>query len=272
MLNQLPLAFKLLDNATFSSFFRGHGNQEALFGLQQFVKTIRNKNYNNNFIENSINPNLSCSIQNCINDNFLYLWGKPGVGKTHLLQATCNYALEYNIQAMYISLEQIVNVDHTDHLYEDIKEINNKNNNLSGLETVELLCLDNLQFIIGNIELQKEVFYLFNKIRSLGNKLIIASQDSPLHIPLTLLDLKSRMSWGITYLLSELSEAEKISALMMRAKQIGLDLRLEVAKFLLSRVSRSTKDLFALLEVLDNATLAAKRKLTVPFIKDFLKI
>ena len=246
MLNQLPLAFKLLDNATFASFFKGGNNQQVLFGLQQFLKSNEN---NNDF---------------SIKENFLYLWGKSGVGKTHLLQAMCNYALENNIQAMYISLEQIANLKFSTN--------DNQYDYLSGLETIELLCLDDLQFIINHVELQEKVLYLFNKIRTLGNKLIISANISPLYIPLNLLDLKSRMSWGVTYLLSELSDSEKISALMMRAKQIGLDLRLEVAKFLLARIPRSTKDLFATLEALDSATLAAKRKLTVPFVKDFLGV
>lgn len=252
MLNQLPLSFKLLDNATFSSFFTSSNNQQVLFGLQQFLRLNKNND--------DLNNNVNISIK----ENFLYLWGKSGVGKTHLLQAMCNYALENNIQAMYVSLEQIANLKFSTN--------DNQYDYLSGLETVELLCLDDLQFIIKHVELQEKVFYLFNKIRTLGNKLIISANISPLYIPLNLLDLKSRMSWGVTYLLSELSDFDKISALMMRAKQIGLDLRLEVAKFLLARIPRSTKDLFATLEELDSATLAAKRKLTVPFVKDFLGV
>lgn len=259
MLNQLPLAFKLLETATFNSFFTSVCNQQVLCGLQEFLVPGNKNKYNK--------------------ENFFYLWGKSGVGKTHLLQATCNYALENNIQAMYISLEQIVNLKyHLSCNTNNTHGINQENpecnlsNYLLGLESIQLLCLDNLECIINDLELQKEVFYLFNKIKSLDNKLIIAANDSPVHIPLILLDLKSRMSWGITYLLSELSEHDKMLALMMRAKQVGLNLPLKVAKFLLSRVSRGTKDLFATLEALDNATLSAKRKLTVPFIKYFLKI
>lgn len=228
MLAQLPLEFKLLDNATFAGFFAG-SNQQLLFAIKNFLNNTQ---------------------------EFFYLWGKHEVGKTHLLQACCSCALENNIQAMYVSLEGILETSDF----------------LDGLENIALLCLDDIQLVASNPQLEEKLFYLFNNIRAKQHKLIIAANVSPNNLPIQLPDLKSRMAWGVTYHLHELTDSEKIAALMMRAKQIGLQLNESVAKFLLARIPRSTGQLFAILERLDSASMAAKRKLTVPFVKQVLSL
>jgi DnaA family protein len=234
MIAQLPLEFNLLDNTTFSNFFFSTNNQQLLFALKNFVD-----------LDNS-------------QEGFFYLWGGKEVGKTHLLQACCSSALEKNIPAIYISLSNLlvntnkINIDFFD-----------------GLENLSLLCLDDLH-LVENSRFEEKLFYLFNNIRAKQHKLIVAARCVPNSLKLQLPDLKSRMAWGITYCLQGLTEQEKITALIMRAEQIGLQLSEPVANFLLSRVSRSTGQLFSILENLDNASLAAKRKLTIPFIKEVL--
>lgn len=235
MLAQLPLEFKLLDDATFSGFFAG-SNQQLLFALQNFLDLNNTQEF------------------------FFYLWGQHEVGKTHLLQACCNSALENNIQAIYVSLKNIL----------DVSNVASNADFFDGLENVSLLCLDDAQLISSNSCLEEKLFYLFNNIRAKKHKLIIAANLPPNSLKIQLPDLKSRMAWGITYHLHELTEQEKIEALMMRAMQIGLQLSEVVAKFLLSRISRSTGQLFSILERLDIASMAAKRKLTVPFVKEVL--
>jgi DnaA-homolog protein len=231
MITQLPLAFNLLDNVTFSNFFFSEQNKQLYFSLKNFLEP------------------------NNLQENFFYLWGNQEAGKTHLLQACCNYALEKNISAMYISLE---NYKH--------------NNFLDGLDNLNLLCLDNLNLLINNFKLEEQLFYFFNKMRAKRNKLIISSNCPPNKLNLELLDLKSRMSWGMNYCIYGLIEQEKVQALVMRAEQIGLKLDEIVANFLLTRISRNTGKLFKVLEELDMASLAAKRRLTIPFVKAVLNI
>ena len=234
MITQLPLKFNLLDNSTFSNFFLSPVNQQLLYALKNFVDLNNNQ------------------------EMFFYLWGGKEVGKTHLLQACCSMALEKNIPAIYVSLSNLlintnkINIDFFD-----------------GLENLSLLCLDDLH-LIENSKFEEKLFYLFNNLRAKQHKLIVAADCAPNGLKLQLPDLKSRMTWGVTYCLQGLTEQEKITALMMRAEQIGLQLIEPVANFLLARVSRSTGQLFDILENLDNASLAAKRKLTIPFIKEVL--
>ncbi len=230
MIPQLPLEFNLLDNSTFTNFFFSDNNQQLLFALKNFVDFKNNQ------------------------ENFFYLWGNKEVGKTHLLQACCGVQLSQNIPAMYLSLK------------------NNLNGNMDffdGLENLSLLCLDDLN-LMADSNLEEKLFYLFNNIRAKQHKLIVAADCAPSSLKLQLPDLRSRMSWGITYYLHALTEQEKIAALIMRAEQIGLNLSETVANFLISRVSRSTGQLFGTLESLDIASLAAKRKLTIPFVKEVL--
>jgi DnaA family protein len=229
---QLPLEFRLLDNATFAGFCPGD-NQQLLFALKNFL-------FNNS-------------------QEFFYLWGQNGVGKTHLLQACCNNAAEKNIQAMYLDAEYLLSVDL-------------KHNYLDGLEKVSLLCLDNIHLLAKHNLQEERFFYLFNNIRSQQHKLIVSAAIPPHLLEFQLLDLKSRMSWGEIYAIHDLTEEQKITALIMRAKQIGLDLSQAVANFLLSRIERDTGKLFATLRKLDKESLAAKRKLTIPFVKKVLKL
>lgn len=241
MLQQLPLEFKFLDSNTFIEFFPGK-NEKLLGALKNFLE-INNK------------------------QEFFYLWGKTQVGKTHLLQSCCNHVLPYNVQAMYLSLSNI-NLDF---------QINQNTSQIcidtffDGLEQIPLLCLDDIHLAVKNSYLEEKLFHLFNGIRSNKNKLIVAANNPPNNLGLSLPDLKSRLTWGITYHLQELSEQEKITALIMRAEQIGLQLSEKVARFLLLRIPRDTGELFSVLKRLDNASLiAVKRKLTIPFVRSVL--
>ena len=232
MLSQLPLEFDFLEQATFTSYFEGH-NKQLIYDLKKFI------------------------ITDNLNELFIYLWGKVSSGKTHLLQAVCNYAVENNIRAIYIPLKNILSINMEYDFFAD-------------LEHIQLLCLDDIHLISNNLKLEERVFHLFNNLRAKNHKFIVSANIMPRKLAFTLLDLKSRMSWGGAYFIKDLTEAEKITALIMKASQIGLELKQSVAKFLLNRIDRSPGKLFATLKILDHASLAAKRKLTVPFVKEVL--
>ena len=83
-------------------------------------------------------------------------------------------------------------------------------------------------------------------------------------------DLKSRLAWGITIGLKELSDEHKQLVLQSRAQQMGMTLSGEACSYLLHHHSRTLKALLDTLEKLERASLAAHRKLTIPFIKEVL--
>src|SRR4029078_5447301 len=84
-------------------------------------------------------------------------------------------------------------------------------------------------------------------------------------------DLLSRLSWGMVFKLSPLADDEKLTVLTRRANGRGIGLPEEVAKYLLTHCPRHMATLFAALDALDKASLAAKRRLTIPFVKEVLE-
>ena len=100
--------------------------------------------------------------------------------------------------------------------------------------------------------------------------LLITAQHSPKGSPIQLADLKSRLAWDHVYHLQTLDEKHSLQALQLRAQSRGFDLPDEVAAYLLKRVARDMHNLFQLLDKLDNASLVAKKKLSIPFVKTLL--
>jgi DnaA family protein len=187
---------------------------------------------------------------------FIYLWGKAGLGKTHLLHACCREAHRVGLAVSYIPLRA---------LQEYGGEV------LDELEEQDLVCLDDLESVAGDEKWEQALFDLFNRLRDAGHGFIISARTLPGELPLVLPDLKTRLSWGLTLLLRDFSDADKIAALTLRAKLLGLELPPPVGRFLLSNCRRDLPGLMELLEQLDQATLAAKRKLTIPFLKAFFE-
>ena len=186
---------------------------------------------------------------------FIYLWGTAGLGKTHLLHACCREAYRAGLAVSFVPLRT---------LQEYGCEV------LDGLEGQDLVCLDDLEAVAGNGSWEQALFKVFNLSRDAGHGFIISAQSPPGEVPVALPDLKTRFAWGLTLLLRELSDADKIAALTLRARLLGLDLTPMVGRFLLNNCRRDLSGLMGLLEQLDRATLAAKRKLSIPFLKTFL--
>ena len=111
---------------------------------------------------------------------------------------------------------------------------------------------------------------LYNRLRDADTRLVVAAEKSPTGSDFKLADLASRMCWGPVYQLRMLDDEEKKTALQLRAKNRGLDLDDNVVDYLIKRSSRDMQSLFNLLDKLDKASLVAKRKLTVPFVRELL--
>ena len=92
-------------------------------------------------------------------------------------------------------------------------------------------------------------------------------QKNIIDLKIKLPDLVSRLAWGLTLYLQLLNDDDKLSALQLRAGKRGFDLPDNVGRYLLSHNTRDLSSLFDLLDHLDEASLAAQRKLTIPFVK-----
>lgn len=231
---QLSLSVNLNDDATFENFYAPPQTHNAL-------------------VLHSLRDQLDGT-----GEKFIYLWGAPGCGLTHLLQAACHQAQEMNMSVQYLPLRDLAG-----YAPEEL---------FVGLDELDLVCLDCLPAIAGRADWEIAIFNLYNRLRDSGGRLLVAAEHSPRELAVSLEDLRSRLQWGITYQVQSLSDIEKQQALQLRARARGLELNDEVAQYIIQRLPRDTNELFWQLQRLDHASLAEQRKLTIPFVKKVLAI
>src|SRR3569832_1927920 len=184
----------------------------------------------------------------------VYLWGPAGTGKTHLLQAVCHLAAARGPVA-YLPLAEAAQISPA---------------MLEGLEHLPLVALDDVDRIAGVCVWETALFHLYNRVREAGGQLVVVVCGFFVLLVLDLPDLRSRHSWGLVLQLHELGDEDKAAALRLQAHQRGMEMPAEVASFLMRRCRLDMAALFALLDELDHASLAAQRRLTVPFVKSVL--
>ncbi len=189
-------------------------------------------------------------------ESFIYLWGGNGSGKSHLLQAACHAVSEHGGSAAYLPMRELSAMP---------PQL------LEGMEQMALVCIDDLESVAGNTAWEQALFHLYNRVRDGGRRLVVAGQASPSALGLSLPDLISRLSWGPVYQLQALEDTEKADALRLRASQRGMEMPVEVANYLLNHAPRDMHALFALLDELDEVSLAAQRKLTIPFVRGLVR-
>lgn len=183
-----------------------------------------------------------------------YLFGPSGCGKTHLLQASCRALGESGRPVAYLS-------GHSLRLHPE---------RLDGLDTMALVAVDDVDALAGADAAQQALFHLYNRSLEGATCLLVAGAAAPRRLELERDDLRTRLSWGSLLRLLPLDEAGLAIALKARARARGLDLADDAAAYLLRALPRDAKTLFAALEQLDRAALAARRRLTLPFIRAVL--
>ena len=184
-----------------------------------------------------------------------WLSGPAGAGKTHLLQATCAAAGAQR-RSGYLPLAEVVSLGI---------------GVLEGLGQLQCLCLDDVERVAGELAWERSLFGVLRDIEDAGGALLAAARTPPALLPWALPDLGSRLAAGAVFALRPLDEAEQHAALELRARLRGLELPEETWQWLRRRYPRDMRQLYALLDTLDTAALAAQRRLTVPFIRDVLR-
>lgn len=233
---QLTLSVQLPDDEVFESYI-SESNNSIVKQLSLFVEET---------VKNHLNQ-PSC----------FYLFGLSDVGKSHLLHASSAYASHLGKTSVCLSCAELLKLS---------VEV------LDGLEQIDFICLDDIQLIAGNPIWQQAIFDLYNRVLEQNSRLLISGDQSVGQLGLTLPDLVSRLSWGLTEQLKPLSDNEKVIALQFRALKRGLTLTDEAANFLINRLSRAMSNLIMSLDMLDKASIREQRKITIPFIKYVLKI
>lgn len=225
-MQQLPLGVRLRERATFDSFIPG-ANAEAIHFLRAAAAGLSAR---------------------------AWLWGGPGVGKTHLLHALCA-ASDPSQRVSYLPLMDVPDPERAA---------------LDGWAGLDLLCVDDLPLMVGNAVYERALFALFRDYEDRGARLIVAARRPPGAFAWSMPDIGSRFGGSPLFQIRALDESDQSIALRARAAARGMELPDETLSYLQRRFPRDMGTLCVLLDELDDASLSAQRQLTVPFIRQVL--
>jgi len=184
----------------------------------------------------------------------IYFYGTSGVGKSHLLFAALRHAKEQNVKTSYLSLSDA-------YVSRDM---------LAVIDASNLVCIDDVDAWAGDKEKERALFTMFEQVKHAGGQLLLSATRPPDVAEFVIPDLVSRLSSGLIYPLQELDDDQRFEALKMRAKARGLSISDDTVRYLTSRSSRDTSELFELLDKIDHASLVEQRRVTIPFLQNLL--
>ena len=187
--------------------------------------------------------------------DWLYLEGATGTGKTHLALAACAEAEAQGRSAAYLPLAAAAG---------------RLGQALESLDGMGLVALDGLEAIAGDRGDEVALFDFHNRARAAGIGVLYAAVAAPALLALGLPDLRSRLAQCARVALLPLDDDGRAEVLRLRARRRGLQFDEAAIAWLLKRAGRDLAGLTARLDALDRASLAAQRRVTVPFLREVL--
>jgi DnaA family protein len=187
------------------------------------------------------------SVANGSGERFIYLWGAAGSGRSHLLRATVDAARAQGRQAAMFDTRA--------------NEFDTPDDALCAVDDVHLL----------SPQAQIAVFNLHNRMHAGGGALLASGNAAPAQLALRA-DLVTRLAAGLVYQVHGLNEEEKVAALRRHAQARGFKLSQEVVAYLLRHVQRDLPSLLALLDALDRYSIANRRAITLPLLRELLNV
>jgi chromosomal replication initiator protein len=160
--------------------------------------------------------------------NPLFIYGPTGVGKTHLMQAIANevYAKSPSKKILYTTSEEFTN-----EVVEAIRT-NNTGNMKKKFRELDLLIIDDIQFVAGKEKIQEELFHTFNTLVDKAAQIVLSSDRPPAEIKQVEKRLLSRFSGGLTVDIESPDFELRTAILLIKAKKYGVSLNMEVAKMI----------------------------------------
>ncbi len=186
-----------------------------------------------------------------------YFHGPDGAGKTHLLQATCRFAQQWDRRALYLNLED--------------EEVRHFPDLLKGLETLDVLCLDAVDGVLENEAWQQAIGQLALQAQSLGHMILLAGQRAMSGWPLRAEQLADAATVMVPVPMEPLRERESIMLAVQRHGRVrGLHLPKSVVSFLIRAFDGDLEAVLLALDRIEQASLIEKRRITLPFVKKVL--
>jgi DnaA family protein len=180
----------------------------------------------------------------------VWLTGAHSSGKTHLLSAV---ACAQNQTALYLPADELV--------------ASCDPSILDGLEATQCLVFDDIDKLANTMAWSEALFHLFNRHQAKGGRWICSSQIAPRYLDTPLADLRSRLTLFPAFELTNYSDQERVQIFSERARFRGVKVSEDVYPYILNHLPRDLRYWLALLEQLDQASLAEQRKITIPLVK-----
>ena len=181
----------------------------------------------------------------------IFLWGAAGVGKSHLLRATVADAGARGTAGVYIADPGLLVAMDPETLARHA-----------------LVAVDAIE--AGNAEAQARLFTLFNLLREAGHRFVGAANVAPAALDVRE-DLRTRLGWELVYQVVPLADSDKPAALAGYASRRGVVIPEDVIRYLLAHIRRDMPALLAALAALDRHSLASRRPITIPMLRDWLQ-
>lgn len=183
------------------------------------------------------------------------LWGGAASGKTHLLNASAEFARRNGV---LLQIYDAVQLQHC------------AASEFDGHSDCDVLVIDNLDAIAGNPEWEVFFYRAINRCRDGDYRFLFALTDKPDDLQTRLNDFRSRLQWGLMLQLPPIGDAEIRDILRQRAGLLGIELSVEVIAYLMSRFPRNLSAQMDILQQLDRISLSHQRKVTIPLVKSAL--
>ena len=183
------------------------------------------------------------------------LWGSAASGKTHLLNASADFARSQGVSLQIYDALQLRQCDASE---------------FAEFSYGDVLVVDNLDAVAGIPDWEACFYQIINRCREGDYRFLFAMTDKPDDLQTTLDDFRSRLQWGLMLQLSANGDAEIRQILRQRAQLIGIELGEDVISYLLTHHARNLATQMAILRCLDGASLSQQRKITIPLVKQAL--
>ena len=171
--------------------------------------------------------------------NPLFIYGGVGLGKTHLLHAIGHFALSQrpDIRVRYVTTETFTN--------EMIAAIQSRNTQefRAKYRTIDILLVDDIQFLVGREATQEEFFHTFNDLHSAGKQIVLSSDKPPKEIPKLAERLRSRFEWGLVADIAKPDLDTRYEILRRKTENDGITVPPEVLRLVAEKISSNIREL-----------------------------
>ncbi len=170
--------------------------------------------------------------------NPLFIYGGVGLGKTHLLNAIGNYIADRTDQRLaYVTTEQFTNEVINSIRYDKMMELRRRYRN------VDMLLIDDIQFLAGKERTQEEFFHTFNSLYEAGKQIVLSSDRFPKEMPSMEERLRSRFEWGLIADLQQPDVETRIAILRKKSEEEGIDINEDVIQLLAVNLKSNIREI-----------------------------